>query len=134
MPLASSQAFMLMAKAPQKRALAGVARPMKEPVWRVSSPRSVGQLHKGLQQGKDNGSRCQAKGDVIGQRVELLADTCRHPKHASTETIKEVKDGSDDNHRQGHHKITLQRIDCGGCAAEQIAEGQSIGDMLSDQT
>ena len=75
---------------------------------------------------KDDGGRCHAEGDIVGQRVELLTNGRRHVQEARAHAIEEVERGTQDDKHQRHAHIALKGKARGDATRNEVARSKGV--------
>ena len=95
--------------------------------WQKSSQNSVKGI--GLDDIKAEHGRSDAKGDNIGQRVELLADRTADVQGAGRHAVEEVEHSAanDEPASQANHFTRLQTTINSEATAQEVATGNQVG-------
>ena len=81
------------------------------------------------EEGKGHCGGRHAERDVVGQRIELLADGRGHVEQPCGKAVEEVEHRARDDGGHRGSKAALQGENRGHAPAEQVAAGQRVGDM-----
>ena len=82
--------------------------------------------------GKEHGRGSQSEGDVVRQRVELLADRRTDMEQAGRHAVEEIEDGSYDHPRQGPFEVVAEGKIGSDATRDEVAAGDAVGDMFLD--
>ena len=90
----------------------------------------VGRVDNLLQQREDHCGGGEAEGDVVGERVEFLADGRGDLEQAGGEAVEDVEDGAEHYEEECPQKFVLEGCKCGSATRKQVAAGDGVGDMF----
>ena len=85
-----------------------------------------------LEEVEQDGGGGEAEGDVVGQRIEFLADGRGDVQQAGRHPVEEVEHGADDDKQQGGVVDPAERPVGGDAARDEVAAGDRVWDMLLD--
>ena len=79
-----------------------------------------------------DGCGCQSEGDVVGQRVELLAYGRRYVEQSGAHAVEEVEGCAYDNPQECDVYIACEGMECSNTSCNEIAGCQCVGDNFLD--
>ena len=74
----------------------------------------------------------KSESDIICQGVEFLTDGRADMQQTCHHTVEEVEYRTNHDKKQSHREIALEGKPCRYAAGDEVAAGDSIGDMLLD--
>ena len=83
------------------------------------------------QNGKQDESRCHTAGHHVGQRIEFLTQRRSHIQQTGSQAIEEVEEDAKTNKISRPLEVPSGGIVSGNDSAEQIAEGDEIGNLAT---
>ena len=85
-----------------------------------------------LEQGEDDNRRCHAEADVVGQRIQVLADGRMCVQCAGGQSVEKVECRTDDDKQQCQFVAAFEGHHAGDAARKQVQAGQRVGNMTGD--